>query len=38
MIKVKEDLTGKVFHDLVVLCQTEDYISPGGQKHDMWLC
>lgn len=38
MIKVKEDLTGKVFDNLIVLCQTEDYVSPGGQKHDMWLC
>lgn len=38
MVKVKEDLTGKIFDDLVVVCQIEDYVSPGGQKHDMWLC
>ena len=38
MVKTKEDLTGRVFHNLIVLRQTEDYVSPGGQKHDMWLC
>lgn len=38
MVKTKEDLAGKTVNDLMVLCQTEDYISPGGQRHDMWLC
>jgi hypothetical protein len=38
MVKTKEDLTGKVFGNLVVIRQAEDYISPGGQKHAMWLC
>ena len=38
MVKVKEDLTGKIFGDLTVLRQDDDYISPGGQKHAAWLC
>ena len=38
MVKVKEDLTGKIFGDLTVLRQDDDYVSPGGQKHAAWLC
>lgn len=38
MVKVKEDLTGKIFGSLTVLKQVEDYISPGGQRHAVWLC
>ena len=38
MVKTKDDLTGKVFGSLTVIKQVEDYISPGGQKHAMWLC
>lgn len=38
MVKVKEDLTGKVFGRLTVLAQAEDYIRPGGQRSAQWLC
>lgn len=38
MVKTKEDLTGRVFGNLTVIRQDEDYISPGGQKHAVWLC
>jgi hypothetical protein len=38
MVKVKEDLTGKVFGKLTVLKQTEDYITPKGKHMAMWLC
>ncbi len=39
MVKVKEDLTGKVFGRLKVLEQVEDYVYPDG-KHRLaqWLC
>ena len=38
MVKTKDDLTGMVFVDLTVIRQTDDYISPGGQRHAAWLC
>lgn len=39
MVKVKEDLTGKQFGRLTVICQTDDYIQPSnGKHHAMWLC
>lgn len=39
MVKVKNDLTGKIFGRLKVLCQVEDYIVPSNGKHyARWLC
>lgn len=38
MVKVKEDLTGKVFGLLTVLYQAEDYVSPRGARCAQWLC
>lgn len=39
MVKVKEDLTGKVFGRLTVLHQIEDYIIPkSGVHQSRWLC
>lgn len=38
MVEVKEDLSGKIFGRLVVLEQTEDYVSPKGKHHSRWLC
>lgn len=38
MVKVKEDLTGKIFGRLTVLEQTEDYISPNGLHEARWKC
>lgn len=38
MVKVKEDLTGKVFGKLTVLHQEEDYIGPQGVHYAQWLC
>lgn len=38
MVKVKEDLTGKVFHRLKVIEQAEDYISPQGNHYAQWKC
>ena len=38
MVKVKENLTGQQFGLLTVLCQAEDYISPGGEHKSQWLC
>lgn len=39
MVKVKNDLTGKIFGRLKVLCQSEDYIVPSNGKHyARWLC
>ena len=38
MVKVKEDLTGRVFGRLTVLCQDEDYVSPSGRHYPRWLC
>ena len=38
MVKVKEDLTGREFGLLTVLCQAEDYVSPSGLHKSQWLC
>lgn len=38
MVKVKEDLTGKVFGRLTVVEQAEDYISPQGYRYAQWKC
>jgi hypothetical protein len=38
MVKVKEDLTGKVFGRLTVLEQAEDYVKPNGKREARWLC
>ena len=38
MVKVKEDLTGKIFGRLIVLYQVEDYITPSGRHMDKWKC
>ena len=38
MVKVKEDLTGKIFGRLTVVKQVEDYILPCGKHHARWLC
>lgn len=38
MVKVREDLTGKIFGRLIVLEQAEDYIRPDGRHEAQWLC
>ena len=38
VIKVKDDLTGKVFGRLTVIRQDEDFISSNGQRRPMWIC
>ena len=39
MVKVREDLTGRVFGRLKVIKQVEDYIDPkSGIHHARWLC
>lgn len=38
MVKIKEDLTGKKFFRLIVVRQTEDYISPNGKHLARWIC
>ena len=38
VVKVKEDLTGKVFGLLTVLKQTNDYIDKNDVHYDMWEC
>ena len=38
MVKVKKDLTDRVFGRLTVIKQTEDYIQPNGKHLAMWLC
>lgn len=39
MVKVKEDLTGRVFGRLTVIKQVDDYIEPKSGKHrSQWLC
>jgi len=38
MVKVKEDLTGRVFGRLTVVQQVEDYVSPKGAHMPRWLC
>lgn len=39
MVKVQEDLTGRIFERLTVIRQTEDYIIPKTGVHQArWLC
>lgn len=38
MVKVKEDLTGKIFGKLTVLCQADDYVNPSGRHFAKWRC
>lgn len=38
MVKVREDLTGRVFGRLTVLEQVEDYVTPKGNRYNRWLC
>lgn len=38
MVKVKNDLTGRMFGKWRVICQAEDYISPKGIHQPQWLC
>lgn len=38
MVKVREDLTGRIFGRLVVIEQAEDYVSINGQHQARWLC
>lgn len=38
MVKVREDLTDRVFGRLTVIEQTEDHIQPSGKHRSMWLC
>lgn len=38
IVKVKENLTGKKFGRLIVLCQTDDYINSKGEHFARWLC
>lgn len=38
MVKVRNDLTGKVFGRLTVIEQAEDYIAPSGTHYSQWLC
>ena len=38
MVKTKEDLTGQYFGRLKVICQTDDYVYPSGNREAKWLC
>lgn len=38
MVKVREDLTGKVFGRLTVIKQADDYVNPSGVHFAQWLC
>lgn len=38
MVKTKDDLTGRRFGLLTVLCQAEDYVSTQGHHSAQWLC
>ena len=38
MVKVREDLTGKIFGRLKVLNQADDYVDPNGHHFARWLC
>lgn len=39
MVNVKNDLTGKKFGRLTVICQTDDYIEPKSGYHKArWIC
>ena len=33
MVKVKEDLTGKIFERLTVIKQIDDYVDKNGKHH-----
>ena len=38
MVKVKKDLTGKIFGRLTVIKQVEDYICSNSKHRSQWLC
>lgn len=38
MVKVKEDLTGRIFGRLKVIAQTDDYIDQKGRRFSQWAC
>lgn len=38
MVEVKEDLTGRIFGKLKVLCQAEDYVDKKSHHYAQWLC
>lgn len=38
MVKVKDNLTGRVFGRLTVLIQADDYVDDKGRHYAMWLC
>ncbi len=38
MVKVREDLTNKIFGRWTVIEQTEDYVSQQGTHYAQWLC
>ena len=38
MVKVKNNLSGKIIGNFLVLKQTEDYISPNNIHRAQWLC
>jgi hypothetical protein len=38
MVKVREDLTGRVFDRLIVIKQAEDYIDKKGKHYSQWNC
>ena len=38
MINSRNDLTGKIFGNFLVLNQAEDYISPKGCHRSQWVC
>lgn len=38
MIKVREDLSGKIFGNFLVLKQADDYVSPKGCHRTQWKC
>lgn len=38
MVKAKDDLTGRRFGKLTVICQAEDYVKPNGKRQSKWHC
>lgn len=38
MVKVKNDLTGKIFGKLTVISQGDDYVSNSGRHYSRWIC
>ena len=38
MIKVRDDLSGKIFGNFLVLEQSDDYVSPKGCHRSQWKC